>query len=332
MTNVRYLSGFRGSSAFILLTKTKNIFVTDFRYKDEVEKEFAGWDVLIDTSGRIKTLKRLVGSLGLRSLAFESSISYDFFRHLSGCGVRLVPLGNMVEHIRAEKDHAEITSIKEAIRRAEAAFGEVRPLIKAGKRERYIALLLEEKLKKRGCSGIPFDIIVASGVNAARPHAQATEKKLAAGDLVVIDWGGEADGYLSDMTRTLLLKGREGMALAKKKEIYMAVLKANRKAIGAVRAGIEAKVIDTAARDIIKKAGYDKCFGHGTGHGVGLEVHEFPPISWTKKDVIRENMVFTIEPGIYIGGLGGVRIEDMVLARQCGHEVLTKLPRKLEII
>lgn len=329
---MRYLSGFSGSSAFILLTKTKNIFVTDFRYKDEAEKEFPGWDVLIDTSGRIKTLKRLVSSLGLRSLAFESSISYDFFRHLSGCGVRLVPLGNMVEQIRAEKDYSEITSIKEAVRRAETAFSEVRPLIKAGKRERHIALLLEEKLKKKGCSRIPFDIIVASGGNASRPHAQATEKKLAAGDLVIIDWGGEADGYLSDMTRTLLLKGREGASQAREKEIYMAVLKANRKALAAVRAGIEAKVIDAAARDVIKRAGYDKYFGHGTGHGVGLEIHEFPPVSWTKNDIIRENMVFTIEPGVYIGGLGGVRIEDMVLVRQCGREVLTKLPRELEII
>lgn len=306
--------------------------MTDFRYKDEAEKGLSVWDVLIDTSGRIKTLKRLVSSLNLRSLAFEASISYDFFRHLSGCGIRLVPLGNMVEHIRAEKDHNEITSIKEAVRRAEAAFSEVKPMIKAGKRERYIALLLEEKLKKKGCSRIPFDIIVASGVNASRPHAQTTGKKLAAGDLVVIDWGGEADGYLSDMTRTLLLKDRKGGSQAKEKEIYTAVLKANRKALASVKAGIEAKVIDAAARDVIKKAGYGKYFGHGTGHGVGLEIHEFPPVSWTKKDIIRENMVFTIEPGIYIGGFGGVRIEDMVLVRPGSREVLTKLPRDLEII
>lgn len=330
--NVKYLSGFRGSSAFVLLTKTKNVFVTDFRYKAEAEKELSGWEVLIDKTGRIKTLKHLVGSLGLRSLVFEASVSYDFFRHLSGCGLRLAALSNMVEHLRAEKDQHEITSMKEAVRRAEAAFSEVRPLIKAGKRERYLALLLEEKLKKKGCNRIPFDIIVASGVNSARPHAQAAEKKLAAGDLVVIDWGGEADGYLSDMTRTFLIKGEEGQSLTNKKEIYLTVLKANRKALSAVRPGIEARVIDKAARDIIKKAGYAKTFGHGTGHGVGLEIHEFPPVSWTKKDVIRENMIFTIEPGIYIEGFGGVRIEDMTLVTAGGHETLTKLPRELEII
>lgn len=222
-----------------------------------------------------------------------------------------------------------MTLMTEAIRRAEAAFLDVKHYIRKGRREKEIALMLEDRLKKRGCNRIPFDIIIASGPNSAMPHARTTDRRLSAGDLVIIDWGGEADGYFSDMTRTLLLNGAD---IPKKKGAYDAVLKANRMSISAVRPGAEGRVIDKSARDVIKKAGYGEFFGHGTGHGVGLEVHEAPHITWTKNDVIRQNMVFTIEPGIYMPGLGGIRIEDMVLVKGKGREVLTKLPKDLEII
>jgi Xaa-Pro aminopeptidase len=162
------------------------------------------------------------------------------------------------------------------------------------------------------------------------PHAGPTERKLGKGDLVIVDWGGEADGYFSDMTRTLLI-GRGG-DISKKKEIYQIVLETNKKAISCVSPGVESEDIDRAAREVIKKAGYGEFFGHGTGHGIGLQVHESPHITWNKRDVIKENMVFTIEPGIYLPGLGGVRIEDMVVVKPDCPEVLTTLPKELEII
>jgi Xaa-Pro aminopeptidase len=197
-------------------------------------------------------------------------------------------------------------------------------------RERSIALRLEEKLKKKGCRYIPFDVIVASGPNSAMPHAKPTERKLRNGDLVIIDWGGEADGYFSDMTRTLLID--KGNDINKKKEIYHIVLEANKRALSLVSPGTKSKEIDSSARNFIKKSGYGEFFGHGTGHGVGLQIHELPQITWNRREIMKENMVFTIEPGIYLPGVGGVRIEDMVIVKPDGSKVLTRLPKELEII
>jgi Xaa-Pro aminopeptidase len=330
MLNVGYLSGFKGSSGFILVAEDRNIFVTDFRYKETAEREFRdGWDVRIEKDSRIRTIRKLMQGLGIKRLGFESSVSYEMFNALNRCSAALKPLTGAVEGLRAEKDAMEIDHIKEAVKRAEDAFLDIRPYIRPGTKEKRIAAMLEERLKKRGCRRIPFDIIVASGVNSAMPHARATDKKLCAGDLIVIDWGGEAEGYCSDMTRTFLLRG-EGAS--KKRRLYRTVLNANRQAIAAVRPHIMSRAIDNAARDIIKNAGYGEFFGHGTGHGIGLEVHETPHISWTKMDKIEQNMVFTIEPGVYIPGLGGVRIEDMVLVGSKEAGVLTKLPKDLEII
>lgn len=267
---------------------------------------------------------------GIKKLGFESSVSYEFYKKLSYKGIGLHPVEGIVEKLREIKDSREIKSIREAVRRAETAFLEVKPYIRQGIRERAIVLRLEERLKKNGCEHIPFDIIVASGPNSAMPHARPTEKKLNQGDLVIIDWGGEADGYYSDMTRTLLLKA--DVNISNKRKVYQTVLEANMRAISSIAPGIQSKQIDTAARNIIKKAGYGELFGHGSGHGVGLQVHESPRITRDKSMTIRENMVFTIEPGIYIPGLGGVRIEDMVVVREKKAGILTSLPKRLEII
>jgi Xaa-Pro aminopeptidase len=338
LVNIRYLSGFRGSSAFILLTRKKNVFVTDFRYREQASGELSGtdgragetdWDIVIEKGGRLKTIRNLVHRFGIGVLGFESTISYESYEGLLKCGVSLVPLKGYVEKIREVKDREELRFIKDAVKRAEDAFVDIKGYIRQGAREKAIALRLEERLEKRGCNHLPFDIIVASGANSAMPHARASEKKLSPGDLVVVDWGGESGGYCSDMTRTLLLRGGN---LSKKKEIYSLVLRANMAAVAAAVPGIETRVVDKAARDVIKRAGYDKFFGHGTGHGVGLEVHELPRVTWTKSESIKEGMVFTIEPGIYMEGMGGVRIEDMILVKAKGAELLTGLPRKLEVI
>lgn len=332
--NVRYLSGFRGSSGFILLTRRKNILVTDFRYREQAERELSNgagpeWEIVIEKGDRLKIIRVLVRQSGLRILGFESTLSYEAYEGLSKCGAGLRPLKGIVERIRAVKDRGEIRLIRAAVKRAEDAFLDVKPYIRTGASEKGIALMLEERLKKRGCNHLPFDIIVASGVNSSMPHARATDKCLSPGDFVVVDWGGEAEGYCSDMTRTFLVRGGD---LSKKKAVYHAVLEANRAAVSSVAPGAASRGIDREARDSIRNAGYGEFFGHGTGHGVGLEVHELPSLTWRRSDVVEENMVFTIEPGIYIEGIGGVRIEDMVLVKAKGAELLTKLPRGLEII
>jgi len=327
--NVRYLSNFSGSSGFLFITRKENIFVTDFRYKGHSEREVKEWDIVIEKGNRVKTIQCLTQKTGVTKLGIESSVTYEFFRRLSNRNLRLHDLEGLIEKLRETKYLNEINSIKEAVRRAEIAFIQVKPYIRQGTREKAIALRLEEKLKKNGCRNIPFNIIVASGANSAMPHAQPTEKKLNMGDLVIIDWGGEADGYFSDMTRTLLMGGDN---ISKKKKIYQLVLEANKRAISQILPGVKAKDIDSSARNVIKKSDYGKFFGHGTGHGVGLQIHESPRITWNKRCIIKENMVFTIEPGIYVPGLGGVRIEDMVVVRQDGYEVLTSLSKKLEII
>jgi Xaa-Pro aminopeptidase len=330
MHNVRYLTGFTGSSGFVLVTKSGGVFGTDFRYREQALRETSGWEMAVEKGGRAALLKRLAGKLGLKRLCVESSVTYEFFRRLSAEGMPLRALSGGVERLRAVKDSGEMALIREAVRRAEAAFREVKPYIRAGARERAIALRLEERLKKMGCGRIPFGIIVASGENSAMPHAGATERKMAPGDLVVIDWGGEAGGYCSDMTRTLLIRG--GRRTAGKREIYALVLEAGRRAVSSVAPGAEAGRLDGAARGVIEKAGYGRHFGHALGHGVGLEVHELPRIARGREGRIREGMVFTIEPGIYVPGLGGVRIEDMVAVGRRGAELLTSLPRGLEAV
>jgi Xaa-Pro aminopeptidase len=330
MSNIRYLIGFSGSSGCAFITVKDQFFITDFRYREQSEKEVVGWDILIEKGNRIALIQDIFKKNGIKKLGFESSVSYHFFRKLSHISLRLKAVEGLVEKLRETKDGQEFLCIKEAVMRAENAFMDVKTHIRPGISERSIALRLEEALKKIGCSRIPFDIIVASGPHSAMPHARPTDRKLQKGDLVIIDWGGEAHGYFSDLTRTLLLKG--GNDIQKKKEIYHTVLEANRRAISSVSNGIRSKQIDSAARDYIKNAGYGALFGHGTGHGVGLQVHESPRISWNKSEPVRKNMVFTIEPGIYLPGLGGVRIEDMVVVSDKKAEVLTSLPKKLELV
>jgi Xaa-Pro aminopeptidase len=327
--NIRYLTGFTGSSGLVLITGNIRLFFTDFRYKEQAASEVSGFEVELEKGKRMDTLRRFMKKLAIRSLCFEKSASYEFYENLKKLHVRLMPQKDFIENMRKIKDTEEIECIKKAVQRAERAFTKIKPKIRVGIKEKEIALWLEWQLKKEGCRRVPFDIIVASGKNASMPHASPTEKRIQKGDFVIIDWGGEADGYYSDMTRTLLLKDK---AISGKIKIYDAVNKARQKAIASVREGINTQDIDRIARDTIRNAGYGEFFGHGTGHGVGLDVHEPPGISWVKSEVVYSGMVFTIEPGIYIPELGGVRIEDMVLVKNRKAELLTSLSRELEII
>ncbi len=328
--NVRYLTGFTGSSAFLFITNSNNTFITDFRYREQAQKEIKGWDIIIESGNRIQIINKLIKKTSSKITGFESSIQYNFYRKLTKLETILRDVDNIIERIRIIKENEEILKIKEAVKRAETAFLETKPFIHRGRSEKELALRLEENLKKQGCRSLPFDIIVASGPNSALPHAKPTDRKFQKGDMIIIDWGGEADGYFSDMTRTFLLKG--GMDYRKKTAIYNIVLQASQKAISSVKPGIKSRKVDTIAREYIKGKGFGNYFGHGTGHGVGLQVHEEPRISWNQSIILKHNMVFTVEPGIYIPELGGVRIEDMVVVKEKGYEVLTQLPKKLEII
>lgn len=327
--NIRYLTGFTGSYGFVLITKDKGLFFTDFRYMEQAGAEVKSCEVVKEKEKRINTLRIIFEKLGIKRLCFEKSVVYESYEMLKKLHINLLPQSNIIENMRKLKDKEEVGCIKKAAGRAEKAFLNIKPKIRAGATERELALRLEEQLKKEGCRSIPFDIIVASGKNSAMPHAKPTEKKLGRGDFVIIDWGGEADGYYSDITRTFLLAGGDAQ---EKIKIYNTVNNARRLAVRAVKKNINTLEIDRIARDTIKKAGYGNFFGHGTGHGVGLDVHEFPRVSWTKGEKINNGMVFTVEPGIYIPGKGGVRIEDMVAFINNRTILLTTLSREIEII
>lgn len=330
LVNIRYLSGFTGSSAFIIITKKDAVFATDFRYEEQSHHEVKGYKIKIEHTERSKEIKNLCDGLGVKKLGFEDhGVSFGFYKKLLNKRIKLVPLTGVVEALRIIKSPRELSCMKISIKRAESAFRKLLPSIKKGASERKLALKFGELLKEEGCKKLPFEVIVASGPMSALPHAMPTNRRLKKGDLVVFDWGGEYNGYCSDMTRTVLLDGRD---ISKQKEIYYNVLEAQARAVKAVRAGVESAVIDAAARDYIRDKGFGDHFGHGTGHGVGLAVHEKPVVSWRNKDLIHKNMVFTIEPGIYLPEFGGVRIEDMVIAGKNRAELLTSLPKKLRII
>ena len=328
--NVRYLTGFTGSAGYVLIRPEGDLFVTDFRYREQSESEVPDMEVLIEARGMTEAIKALTRGRKMKKLGIEPSISFALYSELKSARLHPHTMDDAIERMRMQKDKEELLEIKEAVRRAEDAFVHIKPHIRAGRTERSIALRLERRMKELGSGETPFPIIVASGANSSKPHAGASEKKLKKGDLVTIDWGAEAGGYCSDMTRTFLLAG--GKDLAKKKRIYSLVKRANKRGMKSLRAGVRLKAVDSAARRVISDAGFGQYFGHGLGHGVGLDVHEGPRLSPKGKGCVRQGMVLTIEPGIYLPGIGGVRIEDMVFVTNNSKQVLTKLPVELEIL
>jgi Xaa-Pro aminopeptidase len=331
LTNIHYLTGFRGTSAFLLIGQKEAFFITDARYgKDSVPADGLYEIIIIKQKLRL-LLKKLLKKASIKKLGFEKKATFALYERLKKTGVELKPLKGPVEDIRIKKDPEELAEITGAVKRAEEAFLKIKPYIKPGVKETQLASRLEGKLRAGCLCELPFPAIVASGpANSAIPHARPTERKLASGDLVVIDWGAWHNGYFSDMTRTLLLPG--GPEMAKKRRIYQTVLRANKAGIASVSPGKRAKEIDNSARYVIKQADYGAYVVHSLGHGVGLEVHEAPGLSAVSADTLSEGMVFTIEPGIYIPGVGGVRIEDMVHLGPKRAQVLTSLPKDLESI
>ncbi len=331
LENIRYLCGFTGSDGVLLLNREQSYFLTDSRYWTQAEAEVRGSQVY-PYKKKMEGIARLLLELGLKKTGFEStSLTVSLHRSLQdqlAIETNLIPLEDEIKNLRTCKDSEELASMRHAIDVSSQAFKHITGMIKEGVLEREIAIEMEFFMKRHGAQAISFDFIVASGRRSALPHGRASSKRIESGDFILLDFGSRVEGYHSDETCTLILGGPS----LEQKKIYQIVKEAHDKAINRVRPGIPIHEIDAAARDHIRACGYDDYFGHGTGHGIGLAVHEEPVINKENKGILQEGMVFTIEPGIYIPGLGGVRIEDMVRVTSQGAELLTYLPKELTSI
>jgi Xaa-Pro aminopeptidase len=324
--NVRYLTGFTGSSGSVVIASGRPMLVTDFRYQIQARAEAPEVTVLVQKKDHFSAVKEAARRLGADTLWFdEASLTIDRVKALRKQGLRLKGIKDPVAELRQRKDTVELAKIRTAIRRAEDSFQALKRYVRPGASERELGFKLEMLIREQGARRTAFDIIVASGTNGAMPHASTTDRRLRAGDLVTIDFGAEADGYYCDITRTVCV----GRPTPRQRLVHDLVLRAQEQAINAVKPGVRCAELDRLARTTIAQAGHGKHFGHATGHGIGLMVHEGPSLSALSKGVVDEGMVFTVEPGVYIAGWGGVRIEDMVLVTADGHRILTSLPREL---
>ncbi|QQE72910.1 aminopeptidase P family protein [Brevibacillus composti] len=328
--NRRYLSGFTGSTGWVIVTEKDAFLVTDFRYIDQAQEQCPDFTVVNNQRKAVEAIAQVLKQAGVKRLAFESSLSYGSYAEWSQAfdGVELVPTSGVLEKLRMYKEASEVEIVRKAVKIADDAFQHILGYIKPGVSESDIALELEFFMRRQGASGIGFDIIVASGPRGALPHGRASEKLIQAGELVTLDFGAQFQGYNSDITRTVAV----GEPSAKMKEIYDIVLKAQIAGVNALRPGITGKEADAVTRDIITAAGYGDAYGHSAGHGLGMDVHELPNLSTVSPFVLEPGMLVTMEPGIYVSGLGGVRIEDDVLITEEGHEVLTQSTKELLIL
>lgn len=331
LENIRYLCGFTGSDGALIITLKESFFLTDSRYWTQAEEEVKGSQV-IHYKKKMEGIASLLSDIKLNSIGFEStSFAFSSHRFLSerfANETKFIPLEDELKNLRAVKDAQELTLIRRAIDISSNAFSYIVGILKEGIPEREAALEMESFMKRSGAEAIGFDIIIASGKRSALPHGRASAKRIEKGDFILIDFGSGFQGYHSDQTRTLAC----GNPSLEQQKIYQIVKEAHDKAIGKVRPGIPICEVDGAARDYICNQGYGEYFGHGTGHGIGLAVHEDPVVNSENKGIAQEGMVLTVEPGIYIPEWGGVRIEDMVLVTPHGAEVLTYLSRELKII
>jgi len=343
-SNILYLTNFAGSSAIVVVTPDHIEFITDFRYVTAVEGLQQGAQACPDLHLTVvdgaydATLAKLLTSMGLPRVAFEAA-NVTVSRHNwltatlapTGGFPELVPLEHTVERIRVRKDEYELSMLRESARRLSEVANGVFTEVRAGRTEREVALAIDGRIMAAGFERAAFDTIVASGPNAALPHAHPGERRLSENDLVVLDFGGVYRSYCSDLTRTVIL----GRASERAREVHAAVLAAHDSAIQAVAPGRSRFAIDAAARDLLAARGLGEAFGHGTGHGLGIDIHEDPRVSRRTGEVAADDelvdagMVFTIEPGAYLPGWGGVRIEDDVLVTQHGVEVLTRVTTDL---
>lgn len=326
--NRRYVSLFSGTTAHLLITSEEALLITDFRYLEQAVQEAPYFKVVNNQRKMMETVAEEVKKRKIKRLGFEENhISFgEYQKWLSLLdGVELVPMGNTIEKLRLYKDEGELEKIKKAARIADEAFAHVLHFIRPGVTENEVAAELEYQMRKLGASGPSFDTIVASGYRSAMPHGKASEKRIETGELVTLDFGAIYQGYVSDLTRTVAV----GEISPKLKEIYEICLEAQLTGIRGLGPGMTGKEADAVCRDFIQAKGYGEAFGHGTGHGIGLEIHEDPTLSLSGEMILEPGMVVTVEPGIYLPGIGGVRIEDDILITEEGNEVLTKSKKEL---
>jgi len=328
--NYLYLSGFTGSLAIVIISRSRAVIISDFRYRTQISEEVSGFDYVEIKGPPEETVLNQIGELDIRRLVFESAhLTYRNYVQLKSIeSLELVPSESWIEDLRCVKDQGEIELIEKAASIADAAIEEISREIRPGMSEKQAANRINELIRSLGGKKEAFDLIVASGPRSAMPHAQPTDREIRSGEPIVIDIGAQFEGYHSDLTRTIWLgKIEKPQGL----EIYEIVEEAQAAAIDAIRPGMTGVEVDAVARDLIVEAGYADFFGHGLGHGVGLDVHESPTVSRLGKGKIEPGMVFTVEPGVYIPDTGGVRIEDMIAVTDRGCRRLTKSAHRPEI-
>jgi len=330
--NVRYISGFSGSSAYVLISPKHRILLTDDRYTEQAAEECPNFEIVRHARPFTKVLKEVVNNLSLKKLGFEvNNVTVDLFNTLKENlpEIELVPTKGIIEKLRAVKDEQELALMKKAAQITDKTFDHILGFIKPGVKEKDIALEMEFYMRKIGASDLAFDLILVSGKRSSHQHGSPSEKKIEHGDFVTMDFGALYKGYCCDMTRTVIVGGAD----EKQKDVYNTVKTAQQKGVDLLKVGVKGKDVCSPARKIIEKAGYgDYSSDEGLGHGVGLEIHEEPYVRATGEMVLQIGNVVTIEPGIYIPNWGGVRIEDTVIIKEKGCEVITKSPKELIVL
>lgn len=328
--NRRYVSGFTGSTGVLLVTATKALFVTDFRYYEQVAWQCPEFTLVKQTKTFKAAFAEAARLARAKSIAIESrDVSIGLFQDmqdaLTGKKIALVPVSDVVEPLRMVKDEGEVATIAQAARITDAALAAALPSFHAGMTESQAAWEIEKRMRDMGAQGVGFELIVASGPNSALPHARPSTRLLQEGEPIVIDIGARVDGYTADLTRTICL----GKQTGKFRKVYDIVLKAQLAALSAIKAGITDKAADAVARDVIAGSGYGPRFGHSLGHGVGLAVHEGPRLSpfVAEPKPLQPGTVVTVEPGIYLPGWGGIRIEDLVVVTETSVRILSAAPK-----
>lgn len=328
--NRRYMTNFTGSAGVVLITNDQAQFITDFRYVEQAEKQCVGYTIVQHSGSLADEVANQTKKLGVKNLGFEQDyLSFSAFSgYRNAVDSQLVPISGLIEKLRLIKTESEIKILKEAADIADAAFKHILDFIRPGISELEVSNELEFFMRKAGATSSSFDIIVASGHRSALPHGVASEKIIEKGDFVTLDFGAYYKGFVSDITRTVSV----GDPDSKLKEIYEIVLEAQLRGMDGIKPGITGKQADALTRDYITEKGYGEYFGHSTGHGIGLEVHEGPTLSIKSDITLEPGMIVTVEPGIYIPGLGGVRIEDDTLITKDHNETLTHSTKELIIL
>ncbi len=327
LPNVRYLTGFTGSAGILVVGPRAITLFIDPRYTLQAQEQAEGVDVIEEKGGILKGVAGWLRKNDVRSTTFEASnltfAQYEHLRKEAGEGLHMAPAGELIEELRVVKDRAEIDAIRKAGKVTAAVFTELLPLIRPGAIERDLAAEVEFRMRKKGAEGAAFETIVASGPRGAYPHARPSSKALQACELVIFDLGAILTGYAADMTRTVYL----GEPSRRVRSLYSAVLKSQEAAIRSVQDSTPTGDVDSTARRILAKHGLARYFTHSTGHGVGLEIHERPRLGKGETTCLRKGSVVTVEPGVYLEGFGGIRIEDTVLVGPNGPEILTPAPK-----